>query len=290
MLLGAVSLVLLIAVANVASLLLARAVSRERELGLRAALGAARGRLIRQCLTESLVLGLFGGVLGVVIAAIGVRPFVLFWPGGLPRAAEVHLDGRVLLFALAVSLASGLLFGLAPALRVPARDLDHTLRAGARSVAGSSRRLHAAFVISEIALAVVLLVSAGMLGRTILRLSSVDPGVDVRNVLVTRIALSPATLAAPARIRAAWDDVLDRARRVPGVQSIAMVDTVPMRAGNNQLGYSTTAGCAAAEPAAGCAGDQCHARLSRGHGRSLAPRPVLQRPGPDGHSGRHRDR
>jgi predicted permease len=241
LLLGAVSLVLLIAVANVASLLLARAVSRERELGLRAALGAARGRLIRQCLTESLVLGLFGGVLGVVIAAIGVRPFVLFWPGGLPRAAEVHLDGRVLLFAMAISLASGLLFGLAPALRAPARNLEYTLRAGARGVAGSSRRLHAAFVISEIALAVVLLVSAGMLGRTILRLSSVDPGVDVRNVLVARIALSPATLAAPARIRAAWDDVLDRARRVPGVQSIAMVDTVPMRAGNNQLAYSTTA-------------------------------------------------
>jgi predicted permease len=240
LLLGAVSLVLLIACANVASLLLARAVSRERELGLRAALGAARGRLIRQCLTESLVLGLFGGVLGVVIAAIGVRPFVAFWPGGLPRAAGVHVDGWVLLFALGVSLASGLLFGLAPALRVPTRELDQTLRAGARVVAGSSRRLHAAFVIAEIALAVVLLVSAGMLGRTILRLSSVDPGVDVRNVLVTRLALSPATLATPARIRAAWDDVLDRARRVPGVQSIAMVDTVPMRAGNNQLGYWTT--------------------------------------------------
>src|SRR6185436_18241844 len=104
----------------------------------------------------------------------------------------------------------------------------------------SSRRLHGAFVISEVTLAVVLLVSAGMLGRTMLRLSSVDPGVDVRYVLVTRVALSPATRANPALIRAAWGDILERARAVPGVQSTAAVDTVPMRAGNNQLGYSVS--------------------------------------------------
>ena len=178
LLLGAVSLVLLIACVNVASLLLARAVSRERELAMRVALGASRGRLVRQCLTESAMLGLAGGVLGVWLAAMGIRPFVAFWPGSLPRAEEVQLDWHVLLFALAVSLLSGLLFGLAPALRAPARDLEQTLRAGARTVAGSSRRLHSSFVISEIALAVVLLVSAGMLGRTLLRLSSLDPGVE----------------------------------------------------------------------------------------------------------------
>jgi predicted permease len=241
LLLGAVSLVLLIACANVASLLLARAVSRQRELAMRVALGAGRWRLVRQCLTESAVLGLGGGALGVLLAAVGIRPFVVFWPGSLPRAGEVQLDWRVLLFALAVSLSSGLLFGLAPALRVPARALEQTLRAGARGVAGSSRRLHGVFVISEIALAVVLLVSAGMLGRTLLRLSSLDPGVNIRNVLVTRMGLSPAALTDPARIRAAWEDVLDRARRVPGVQSVAMVDTVPMRQGNNQNGYWTTA-------------------------------------------------
>ncbi len=241
LLLGAVSLVLLIACANVASLLLARAVSRERELAMRMALGAGRSRLVRQCLTESAVLGLSGGVLGVLLAAIGIRPFVTFWPGSLPRAEEVQLDWHVLLFALAVSLLSGLLFGLAPALRAPARDLEQTLRAGARTVTGSSRRLHSGFVISEIALAVVLLVSAGMLGRTLLHLSSLDPGVNIRNVLVARMALSPGTLANPAQIRAAWQDILDRARRVPGVESIAMVDTVPMREGNNQLGYWTSA-------------------------------------------------
>jgi len=240
LLLGAVSLVLLIACVNVASLLLARAVSRERELAMRVALGARRGRLVRQCLTESAVLALFGGVLGVLLAAIGVRPFVAFWPGSLPRAEEVRLDWHVLLFALGASLASGVLFGLTPALRAPARQLEQALRAGGRTVAGSSRRLHSGLVVSEVALAVVLLVAAGMLGRTMLHLSSLDPGVDTRNVLTARTALSPVTLAKTGQIRAAWQDVLDRMRRVPGVESVAMVDTVPMREGNNQIGYWTT--------------------------------------------------
>jgi len=240
LLLGAVILVLLIACVNVASLLLARAVSRERELAVRVALGAGRGRLIRQCLTESAVLGLGGGVLGVLLAAVGIRPFMRLWPGVLPRAEEVNLDWRVLLFAIGVSLFSGLLFGLAPTLLAPSRNLEQTLRAGARSLAGGSRRLHAGFVISEIALAVVLLVAAGMLGWTLLRQSALDPGVDIHNVLVTRIAISPGALSHPEQIRAAWQDVLDRARRVPGVQAVTMVDTVPMREGTNQIGYWTT--------------------------------------------------
>lgn len=244
LLLGAVSLVLLIACANIASLLLARAISRERELAMRVALGASRGRLVRQCLTESAVLALAGGVFGVLLATLGVRPFVALWPGSLPRAEEVHLDWHVLLFALGASLASGLLFGLAPALRAPARELEQTLRAGARSVTGGSRRLHGGFVIAEVALAVVLLVSAGMLGRTMLRLSSLDPGVNIRNVLTSRMALSPAILESPAKTRAAWQEVLEQVRRVPGVESVAMVDTVPMREGNNQIPYATTAAAA----------------------------------------------
>ena len=115
---------------------------------MRVALGAGRGRLVRQCLTESAVLALSGGLLGVLLAAIGIRPFVALWPGSLPRAEEVRLDWHVLLFALAASLLSGLLFGLAPALRAPARQLEQTLRGGARTVAGSSRRLHSSFVTS----------------------------------------------------------------------------------------------------------------------------------------------
>jgi predicted permease len=238
LLLGAVVLVLLIACANIASLLLARAVSRGRELAMRAALGAGRGRLARQCLTESGVLAVMGGALGVTLAAIGIRPFALFWPGGLPRAQEVQLNWRVLLFALAVSLLSGLLFGLAPALRAPARHLE-TLRSGARTLAGSTNRLHGAFVASEIAIAVILLVSAGLLGRTMIRLSALDPGVDIHNVLTARTALSPATLADPERTQAAWKYLLDQVRRVPGVEAAAMVDTVPMRNGSNPIDYST---------------------------------------------------
>ena len=232
LLLGAVGLVLLIACVNVASLLLARAVSRERELAMRVALGAGRGRLIRQCFTESGVIGLCGGALGVLLAGFGVQPFLRFWPGILPRAEEVQLDWHVLLFAVAASLASGLLFGLAPALRPPWRDLEQTLRAGARTVAGGSRRLHSGFVMAEIALAVVLLVAAGILGRTVLRLSSLDPGFNVHNVLAARVALSPSALQNAAQTRASWHDVLARARSVPGVKSVAL-------SGINSLPYWT---------------------------------------------------
>ncbi len=233
-------MVLLIACVNVASLMLARAVSREREVAMRVALGARRGRLIRQMLTESLVLSLGGGALGIALAALGLRPFAAFWPGKLARAEEVHLDWSVLAFAIGVSLVCGILFGLAPALRVPKRALEQTLRAGARAVAGGSRRLHGAFVVAEIALAVVLLVSAGILGRTILRVSSLDPGINVKNVLVARMALSPSVTKNPDRMRSAWKEALDRASHVPGVEAVATVDTVPMREGNNQLGYWTS--------------------------------------------------
>jgi len=241
LLLGAVSFVLLIACANVANLLLARAAAREREFAMRVALGASWNRLVRQCLTESGVLGLCGGALGVLLAMAGVTEFVKFWPGDLPRAEEVHLDWRVLLFAVGISLLSGLIFGLAPALRLRRRDLERAVHTGARSVGPRSRRLHGSFVIGEIAIAVILLVSAGILGRTLLRLSSLSPGVDVQNVLVARAALSPATMANPAGIRAAWKEILESAQQVPGVRSVATVDTVPMREGNNQVSYWTSA-------------------------------------------------
>jgi len=240
LLFGAVTVVLLIACVNIASLLLARAISRERELAMRVALGAGRGRLVRQCLTESGVLGLAGSVFGILLAALAFRPFIALWPGTLPRAREIFLDWHVLLFALAVCLFSSLLFGLAPALRAPVRNVEQALRAGTRAIAGNSRRLHGSFVVSEIALAVVLLASAAVLGRTMLRLNSLDPGVNIHNVLVTRMALPPSTLHDPARTRAVWQQVLHDASAVPGVESVAIVDTVPLREGNNQIPYSTT--------------------------------------------------
>ncbi len=178
---------------------------------------------------------------GIALAFAGVRPFVAFWPGTLPRAEEVVLDWRVLAFSFAISLLCGLLFGLAPALRAPSRNLGQTLRAGSRSAGGSSRGMHGGFVVAEIALAMVLLIAAGMLGNTVLHLSSLNPGLNIRNVLVTRMALSPATLADTPKIRAAWDDLLNRVGRVPGVEAVTMLDTVPMREGNNQLGYWTNA-------------------------------------------------
>lgn len=241
LLFGAVTLVMLIACVNVASLLLARAVSREREFAMRVALGASRSRVVWQCLTESALLGLCGGVLGILLAAVGIRPFVALWPGSLPRAEEVHLDWHVLLFAIAVSLLNGLLFGLAPALRIPVRSIEPILRTGARNVTGQSRRLHGSFVITELGLAVVLLVAAGILGRTLLRLSLLDPGLNIHNVLAGRMALAPNTLKDPAKTRAAWHEALENVRTIPGVESAAMVDTVPMREGNNQISYSTTA-------------------------------------------------
>lgn len=240
LLLAAVGLVLLMACVNIASLLLARASSREREFAMRAALGASRGRLLRQCLTESTVLSVCGGALGLLLAVVSVRPFVMMWPGSLPRAGEIRLDSSVWLFALTVSLASSVLFGLAPALRIQVHGIERALRDGARTIAGRSRPLQSAYVIAEVALAVVLLVSAGMLGRTLLTLSSLSPGVNVHNVLTGHFALSPDALADPGRIRAAWQDVLDRASGVPGVESVALADIIPMREGENTGPYWTT--------------------------------------------------
>jgi predicted permease len=241
LLLSAVGLVLLIACVNIASLFLTRAISRERELAMRVALGAGRGRLMRQCLTESALLGICGGLLGVLLAAVSLRPFVAFWPGNLPRAEEIHLDWTVLSLAIGMSFLSGLFFGMVPALRVPVHTVEQALRAGGRTIAGGSRRLHSALVSSEIALAFVLLVCAGMLGSTLLTLSALDPGLNVQHVLTARLALSPAASEDPAQIRSAWQDALARARRLPDVEFAALSDIVPMREGEDSGPYRTTA-------------------------------------------------
>lgn len=240
LLLAAIGLVLSIACVNIASLFLTRAISRERELAMRVALGASRSRLVRQCITESALLGFCGGLLGLLAAAFSVRPFVALWPGSLPRSEEIHVDWRVLCFGVAISLFCGLLFGLAPALRVPMHGLEESLRSGGRSITGNSRRLHSPFVILEIALASVLLVSAGMLGHTLLTLASLNPGFQAQRVLTARFALSPKALGDPLQIRSAWRDVLDRARHVPGVEFAALADTIPMREGEGVVPYRTT--------------------------------------------------
>ena len=241
LLLASVSIVLVIACANVASLLLTRVVSRQHEFALRLALGAPSTRLFRQCLTESVMLGLCGGSLGLLLAAIGTRPFLHFWPDQLPRADEVHVDWRVLLFAIMSAASTGLVFGLLPALRANKTAIEETLRSGSRGIAGSARRPLSGFVVCQIALALVLLSAAGTLGRTLLQLSSLDPGIDIHNVIAARVAISPEALSNPTKARAAWQALMENMQSVPAVQSIALTDIVPMREGENVLDYSATA-------------------------------------------------
>jgi predicted permease len=241
LLLSAVSLVLLIACVNVASLLLTRVVSREHEFALRLALGASSRRLLVQCLSESSVLGICGGLLGLLLASIGASPFLRFWPDRLPRAEEVHVDWRVLLFAIATSILTGLIFGLIPALRANRSAIEQTLRSQSRSIAGNGRRPLSGFVVCQIALALVLLSAAGILGRTLLRLASLNPGIDIENTLAARVALSPAVLSNPTDARAAWRELIENLRSAPGVESVALADIVPMREGENVLGYRATA-------------------------------------------------
>jgi len=242
LLLIAVSLVLLIACVNVASLLLTRVVSRGHEFALRLALGAPSGRLFRQCLIESSVLGICGGSLGLLLAILGTGPFLRIWPDRLPRAEEVHVDWRVLLFAVTSSILTALIFGLIPALRANRNAIEEILRSRSRGIAGSARRPLNGFVVSQIALALVLLSAAGVMGRTLLRFASLDPGIEIRNTLTARVALSPSVLSNPAQARAAWQALMDNMKHAPAIQSVALTDIVPMREGENVLGYRATAG------------------------------------------------
>ena len=241
LLLSAASLVLLIACVNVASLLLTRVVSRTHEFALRLALGAPSGRLLRQCLIESSVLGVCGGSLGLLLTTLGTGPFLRFWPDGLPRADEVHVDWRVLLFAITTSISTALIFGLIPALRANRSAIEETLRLHSRTIAGSARRPLSGFVVSQIAVALVLLSAAGVMGRTLMRFASLDPGIEIHNTLTARIALSPSVLSNPAKARAAWQELMDSMRGIPGVQTVALTDIVPMREGENVLSYRATA-------------------------------------------------
>jgi predicted permease len=240
LLLGAVSIVLLIACVNVASLLLTRVVAREHEFALRLALGAPRWLLIRQCFVESGILGVCGGLGGLLLATAGTRPFLQLWPGRLPRIEEVHVDWRVLLFALVISILTSVIFGLLPALRANRSAIEETLRSRSRSIAGARKPL-SGFVVCQIALAFVLLTSAGILGRTLFRMSALNPGLDMQNVLTARVAVSPEAISSPAKARAAWLELMDSLRADPSVQSVALTDTVPMREGQNVMNYWATA-------------------------------------------------
>ena len=220
-LLAAVGFVLLIACVNVANLLLARSTGRTREFAIRSALGATRGRVIRQLLTESILLALSGGGLGLVLASWGLKGALAVLPEALPRAEEVHLDGRVLLFMLAVSVLAGILFGLAPALKNSQRDLQETLKEGGRGSSGPRHRAQRVFVVVEMALAVVLLAGAGLMIRSLSKLWSVDPGFDPHNVLTFDLSF-PSAISSPDAIRATWRQIQDRLDAVPGIKASSL--------------------------------------------------------------------
>jgi len=228
-LLGAVGFVLLIACTNVANLLLARAAARGREISIRAALGADRWRLGAQFLTESLVLSLVGGALGLLLAMWGMDALLALVGDGLPRAAEVRLDGRVVLFTAAISVLTGLLFGLVPALQASRVDLHGAMREGARGTAGrGAGRMRAVLVVSQVALALVLLVGAGLFLRSFVALQGVEAGFEPQGVLTARLSLPLERYGEDSKRAAVMQDFLSRAKAVPGVEAAGLANLLPL--------------------------------------------------------------
>ncbi len=228
-LLAAVGLVLLIACANVANLLLARSTAREREMVVRAAVGAGRGRLIRQLLTESAVLALLAGVLGMWLARLGVLALVSLAPPDLPRLDEITIDGTVLGFSLVIALVASFVFGLAPALQVSRVQLVDGLRQGGKGSSIGSRGgwARSAFVVAEVALAVVLVFGAGLLGRSLVELGSVEMGFVPEQLLVLRTAVPVRSYTEAPRATAFYRDLLPALRAVPGVTAAGAVTSLP---------------------------------------------------------------
>jgi putative ABC transport system permease protein len=228
LLLCAVGLVLLIACANVANLLLARSAGRTREFAVRLALGATRGQIVRQVVTESVLLSLAGGALGLAIAKWGV-PFVLAAaPGSIPRIENIRVNGAVLLFAFGVSMIVGIVFGLLPALRSSKTDVQSGLKEGGRGLAGGHQRTQQALVVVQIALAVVLLTAGSLLLRTIHNLVAVNPGFEAQHVITFQVGLSASVTNAPAKIRSAYQGLVERIRQIPGVDAADLTALVPM--------------------------------------------------------------
>lgn len=229
-LLGAVMLVLLIASANVANLLLARTTGRSQEIGIRTALGADSSRLVRQLLTEGMVLGLLGGLLGVVIASLGIQSLLTLAPDSIPRLEEIRIDGVSLAFTALLSLVTVLIFGLAPALQGSRKDLHTPLREGGKRSSGNlkGRRLRSFLVVSEVTLALVLLVGAGLMIQSVIQLQRVDPGFDPDRVLTFRLRLPENLYPQAQQRRAFFDRLLERVGTLPGVESASGVLQRPL--------------------------------------------------------------
>jgi predicted permease len=246
-LLCAVAFVLLIACANVANLLLARAATRQKEIAIRTALGASRWRLIRQLLTESVLLSLLGAALGLGLAYWGVDLLVALNPVELPSFVRINIDARVLFFTLLIALVVGVLFGLAPALQASRPDLNETLKEGGRTSAGGSRqRLRSALVISEMALALVLLVMAGLMLRSFQRMQKVDPGFRADLVLTMQTALPPQRYEADASKMVFSQRLREKIEALPGVESVAVASDLPLKGSSSAI-FATAESKAARE-------------------------------------------
>jgi len=227
-LLGAVGCVLLIACANIGNLLLARATARHRELSIRTALGASRARLVRQLLTESILLGLAGGAAGVLVARWGLDLLLTLAPSTLPRTNDIHLDASVLIFSLALSALTGVIFGIAPALLAAHTDVQEGLKQGARGSTDGRGRLRGALVVVEVAFALVLLGGAGLLARSFMRLTHVDPGFVPEHATVLRLALPEKKYEKSEQQLAFADALLSRLRALPGIQAAGLTHSLPL--------------------------------------------------------------
>ncbi|HJT26268.1 MAG TPA: ABC transporter permease [Pyrinomonadaceae bacterium] len=237
---GAVGLVLLIACANVANLLLVRAAARQKEIALRTALGASRSRIMRQMITESMLLAIMGGALGALLAKWGVDLLVSFSQNTLPRTLSVRVDVIVLLFTFLISLATGLLFGLAPAFRTVQVNLIESLKEGVRGAGDSTlrNRTRSLLVVFESAIAVMLLIGAGLLVRSLVALQSVDPGFDANNVLTMRVALARNKYDTPEKTTNFFTELQARAGSLPGVETVGLVTELPLSGQLNDLPFT----------------------------------------------------
>ena len=221
-LLAAVGFLLLIACANVANLLLARSVARSREFAIRSALGASYARMIRQLLTESILLSAVGGVLGLLLAYCGMKTLLKALPAAVPRFGEVSLDSKVLLFTLVLSLATGVIFGLAPALKATRTNLQEVMKQSGRGSSGFRHRLQGTFVAGEVALALILLVGAGLMVRTLGALWRVDPGFNPSHAITFNLAMPATSDTTSAETRARLRNFDDKVRSIPGVQAVSV--------------------------------------------------------------------
>jgi putative ABC transport system permease protein len=226
-LLGAVGFVLLIACANVANLLLARSAARQKEIAIRTALGASRWRIVRQLLTESLLLGVMGGVLGLLLALWGTDLLIAAAPEGVPRLSDASIDLRVLGFTLGVAVLTGLVFGLAPALQASKTDLNESLKETERGSTGSRQRLRGALVVSEVALALVLLIGAGLMVKSLWQLQRIDTGFDPNHVLALQLSLKGERAADPQKVQNFLAQVEQRVKALPGVEAVAFTNGLP---------------------------------------------------------------